>query len=87
MSGFSDRLKKLQNEHSLLKKDVALAVGISTVAYYYIETERKRPSTDTIIKLARFFNVSTDYLLGLSRDPTIHDPVTDEEAAALEQPI
>ena len=78
MVEFSDRLKYLQQKHKLLKKDIAAAIGISTVMYYYYETNHSIPSTDVIIKLSRFFNCSTDFLLGVSNSQTINDPVLND---------
>jgi transcriptional regulator with XRE-family HTH domain len=87
MSILGNRLKQLQLERRILKKDIANALGISTVGYYRYETGQHTPPTEMIVNISRFFNVSTDFLLGLSNDPTIHDPVIDEESAALEQAI
>lgn len=60
------RLKKLREERGLLQKDVAKILNISTSAYGYYEQNKRDPDTTTLQILARFFNVSTDYLLGLS---------------------
>lgn len=59
-----NRLKILREERSLNQADVAKFLEISVPAYYYYESEKRDMSPDTIIKLANFFEVSTDYLLG-----------------------
>ena len=69
------------------KKDIAEATGISTVSYYFYETDQQKPTADAIIKLSRFYNCSTDFLLGVSNSPMIIDPAPDDESAALEPAI
>ncbi|AFK85868.1 MULTISPECIES: helix-turn-helix domain-containing protein [Thermoanaerobacterium] len=61
---FSDRLKELRKEKNLTQEDLAkiLEISRSTIAGY--ETERKEPDYETLKKIADFFNVSIDYLLG-----------------------
>lgn len=69
MSNFSERLKQLQKEQNLLKKDISKAVGISVMAYYRYETGERTPTLDTLIAFADLFHVSIDYLVGRSDDP------------------
>ena len=59
-----NRLKFLRNEKgdSLAKIANYLGVTLQTVSNY--ENEKRDMSPDTIIKLAEYFNVTTDYLLG-----------------------
>lgn len=61
---FSKRLKTLRNEKGITQQELADAINISrsTIAGY--EIENKQPSYEVIGKLANFFSVSTDYLLG-----------------------
>ncbi|MGM9927794.1 MAG: helix-turn-helix domain-containing protein [Bacillus sp. (in: firmicutes)] len=51
---------------------MAEAVGISTMAYYRYESGKRLPDVAILTKLADFYNISTDYLLGRSDDPTRH---------------
>lgn len=69
MASLSDRLIFLQREKNVLKKDIANAAGVSIMGYYRYERGTRLPTSDTLIKLADFFNVSTDYLLGRSDNP------------------
>jgi transcriptional regulator with XRE-family HTH domain len=66
---FSQRLKKLRNERQLFQKDLADFLGITTSAYGFYEQGKRQPDQDTLNKLADYFNVSTDYLLGRSNTP------------------
>ena len=78
---FRQRLCALRAGMRLSQKKIADALGMSTVGYQYYEYGRKLPSFDTLPKLAVLFNVSSDYLLGLSDDP--HLPRMDEETREL----
>ena len=66
MIAFSQRLKILKNENNLTQIDIAKAIDISLRAYRYYETGEREPTISTVIKLCEYFNVSSDYLLGLS---------------------
>ncbi len=76
---FKERLGDLVNDRKISQERLAEAVGIKrqTVASYI--SGRTKPDTEIIFRIAEFFNVSADYLLGLSDIPTI-DP--DINAAA-----
>lgn len=62
----SETLRKLRESHHLQLTDVADAIGMSRQGYNNYETGSRKPSLDTLVKLAKFYNVSTDYLLGVS---------------------
>lgn len=59
-----NRLKKLRESKELLQSDIAKFLGISTPAYSYYEANKRNMSAETAKKLAEFFNVTVDYLLG-----------------------
>ncbi|WP_242952403.1 helix-turn-helix domain-containing protein [Anaerocolumna xylanovorans] len=61
------RLKELREHKGLTQKDLAHKLNLtqSTIAYY--ESGKKLPTVDTLLSLAKFFNVSTDFLLGLGK--------------------
>ena len=61
-----NRLRELRLERGLLQSDIAKIVGKKDRIIGFYETGERDPSTETVIKLAEFFNVSTDYLLGKS---------------------
>ena len=66
---FSDRIVQLKNERKLLQKDIASSVGLSLRAYQYYEKEQKEPTLSVLLRLADYFDVSLDYLVGLSDTP------------------
>ena len=65
MAIFSERVKELRKSKGLTQRQMAAALGITERSYQRYEAENN-PNNDTLIKLADFFNVSTDYLLGRS---------------------
>lgn len=69
MPNLSERLIQLQEERKFLKKDIANSVGLSVMGYYRYENGERVPNTDILIKLADYFQVSLDYLVGRSDDP------------------
>ena len=69
MSSFPDRLKELRKSKGITQKAVADNVGLSETSYQYYEYATREPIMSNIIKLADFFEVSADYLLGRSDNP------------------
>lgn len=70
-----DQLKKLRESKKITKKQVAEAINISERAYITYEYGQRDISTDTLQKLADFYGVSTDYLLGRPTATPPTDPV------------
>lgn len=66
---FSDRIIQLKKERKLLQKDIASSVGLSLRAYQYYEKGKKEPTLSVLLRLADYFDVSLDYLVGLSDTP------------------
>jgi len=65
-SELSKRLKLLREERKLPQAKLAEEVGLSAGFIAMIETGKKSVSCDVLIIFAKYFNVSTDYLLGLT---------------------
>ena len=61
-----NRLKLLREEKGLIQKDIANLLNVSIPAVNQYESGKRDMSTETVVKLAEYFNVSTDYLLGKS---------------------
>ena len=59
------RIKELREEKGLTQTEVAAAIGGSQSNW---EKKLVDPPSDAVCKLANFFNVSTDYLLGRTDD-------------------
>ena len=65
LNKFSERLKELRIEKRLSQEQVAKSIGVSQAAIARWEKGVQIPNIDYAILIARFFNVSTDYLLGV----------------------
>ena len=63
---FTERLKSLRKEAGLTQKEIADHFKTSPQSYAQWEKGLRSPSKESLEKLAQFFNVSTDYLLGNS---------------------
>lgn len=61
---FKDRLKAVRLNNKLTQKEVANHFQTSPQSYAQWEKGLRKPSAENLQKLADFFNVSTDYLLG-----------------------
>jgi len=60
------RIRDLREDSDLTQKQVAEYLNIRQNTYSQYETGHRQLSIDVLIKLARFYNVSTDYILGLT---------------------
>ena len=61
-----NRIKLLREELGLKQDELAKALNISPSSIGMYETNKREPNNEITIKLADFFGVSTDYLLGKS---------------------
>lgn len=66
MSRFGDMLSELREDRGLTQKQLAEVFHISNSSISSLETGYRAPSVDMVISLARYFDVTTDYLLGMS---------------------
>ena len=66
-----EKLKSLRIEKNLTQKQVADRIGLAISAVSSYESGTRYPSYDVLVKLARIFHVSTDYLLGITNTRNI----------------
>ena len=71
MSILSERLRALTKANNFLKKQVAEGSKIPLRTYHRYESGEREPTVSTLTAIADFFNVSTDYLLGRTDNPSI----------------
>ena len=66
-----NRLRDLREDADLNQTQVAKFLGMSQTGYSKYETEENDIPTQVLIKLAKFYHTSTDYILGISdrREP------------------
>ncbi len=74
---FGDRLRKLRKQLDMTQEQVAKNLNIVRSTYAYYETGKTCPDFNTVVRLARLFNVTTDFLLDAdTATPTLQDPST-----------
>ncbi|MBQ0017532.1 MAG: helix-turn-helix transcriptional regulator [Clostridiales bacterium] len=66
MKIFSERLRELRVEKGLSMKQLAVKLNTTDAAISNWENEVNEPKISYLVSIANFFEVSTDYLLGLS---------------------
>ena len=64
MKVFAERLLELRKERGISQATLANCVGVSVGVVCYWETDRSEPTAPNLLKLADYFDVSADYLLG-----------------------
>lgn len=64
LSTFGQRLAELRRSKELSQKALAQELHLSQSTISCYELDKKFPPPGTLVKLAKLFNVSTDYLLG-----------------------
>lgn len=80
---FSKRLKELRIERDLSQQKIADYLGITRQGYGKYEDGKSQPDQQSLVMLAKFFDVTTDYLLGKSN--RTHVTESDEKAALIEE--
>ena len=65
MYKFCERLKELRLEKGLSQAELSSNTGLSQSAIAFWENGKRVPNAQVIITLAKYFDVTTDYLLGL----------------------
>ncbi|PED34154.1 MULTISPECIES: helix-turn-helix domain-containing protein [Bacillus] len=70
---FGTRLHTLRKERKLRQEDMANQLGIARTTYAMYEQGNREPDYNTLIKLATFFEVSIDYLLGTTEMRQVTD--------------
>lgn len=69
MSILAQRMRELRLANKMKQTEVAEALGLSITGYCGYEYGNRDPQTAVLVKLARLYHVSTDYLLGVN-EPT-----------------
>ncbi|MGH0601509.1 helix-turn-helix domain-containing protein [Bacillus mycoides] len=87
---FGQRLKALRLEKGMTQQQLADFLDIEKSNISRFESGKQSPSSDNRIKMAKLFNVSVDYMLGLSEHKTLNQEKSDKiskEASALMEKI
>lgn len=71
MNILGKRIKTLRENNKISQKDFAKLINVSNVVLSRYETGERKPDYDTLLTIAKYFGVTTDYLLGNSNDPNL----------------
>lgn len=92
---FSQRLIELRKQTNLTQSDLAKKLGIPRTTYSNYENGNRQPDYETLEKIARYFEVTSDYLIGLSENKSENNKyvtftdeygeITEQEREALEK--
>ncbi|MDU2670623.1 MAG: helix-turn-helix transcriptional regulator [Clostridium sp.] len=66
MATLSDRIKQLRKEKNLTQPELGKIIGMGKTTVSMYETGNSTPGDDIKLKMAEYFNVSIDYLMGIS---------------------
>ena len=78
----NENIKSLRLSYNLSQVELASALGVRKQCISNWENDYIQPSVEMLIKIAKYFNVTTDYLLGLTGDNTVNmDGLTEKEIA------
>lgn len=84
MVDFGNTLKTLRLKEKYTQAQLAQKLGLTKSVISAYETGLRLPSYDILINIAKIFNVSTDYLLGIENKRDIDlSGLTDDEISAL----
>lgn len=68
---FGSKLKQLRTGQKLTQQQLADRLGVAKSVVSYYESGDRYPSYDILVKIARTFHVTTDYLLDVERKRTL----------------
>ena len=68
MKGFGEKIKELRIAKGYTQKKLAEELGQAQTTIFYWEQNKQEPNISSLKKLCETFEVSADYLLGLTED-------------------
>lgn len=66
---FTKRMRDLREDRDLKQDDIANILKITRQQYQLYESGKRKLPIDLLIELCKFYNVSADYILGLTDKP------------------
>lgn len=85
---FGEKIKELRTQRSLSQKQLANILNVHKATISLYESNSRFPSVDILKAAARYFHVSTDYLLEMNSARTLDvSNLTDEQIAVVEQMV
>jgi transcriptional regulator with XRE-family HTH domain len=92
MNHFTKTLKNLRESKDFRVEDIARWLTVAPSTYYSYEQGVREPSFETLVRIAKIYNVSTDYLLGVETDNSysikvLTNKLSDDQLANVKQYI
>lgn len=66
MHNYRERLRNLREDHDLTQAELGKILDKSQQGYNHIEAGRAELKIEDLVKLCKFYNVSADYIIGLT---------------------
>lgn len=80
---FGIKLKTLRTSQKLTQQQLADRIGVAKSVVSYYESGDRYPSYDVLVRIARIFHTTTDYLLDVSKDCVVDVTGLSEEEIAV----
>ena len=80
---FGEKLKALRTSQKLTQQQLSDRIGVAKSVVSYYESGDRYPSYDVLVKIARIFHTTTDYLLDVAKDNVIDVTGLSEEDIAV----
>ena len=74
----AQRIRKCRTDRGLTQREAAIYCDITERAFQNYELMNREPKVEILVRIAEFFQVSLDYLVGLTDDPRPY-PRSDRE--------
>lgn len=85
---FGENFKKLRKSRNLTQKEMGAKIGLSKAVVSKYENGMGYPTYDVLIRIAQYFGVTTDYLLGVASGKTVDvSTLTDSQIDTIHQII
>ncbi len=78
----NENIRRLRLAKGASQVELATALGVTKQSISNWENDNIQPSVEMLVKLAQYFSVTTDYLLGISSEKQLDISGLDDEAAA-----
>lgn len=78
----NQRIKELRNGLNISQIDLGKKLGVTKQCISNWENDNIQPSIDMLIKISKFFGVSTDYLLGIDSKKTLDVSMLSDDQAS-----
>lgn len=66
MANYRERLRNIREDQDLTQAELGKVLNKSQQGYNHIEAGRAEPKIDDLVKLCKFYNLSADYLIGIT---------------------